>query len=540
MVTWSSFGQDGDGWGVYARKFAVDGTPLTSEFRVNTQTAGDQMASQVSGDRWGDFYFVWSSFGQDGDGWGVFGQYYTFNDKFEGAERQINTHTAGDQRAPAVAFDSEGNWLVVWESPGQDGSGNGIYADWYKYTGRGGNPSGEFGVNSTTSLDQSAPAVSRNGARDFVVVWMSAGQDGDAASDTNVYGQLFDGRASGVTRFSSEFRVNTTRSGDQEIPAVAMSDTGGYLIAWSGNGVGDAEGVFAQRYADSFGSVPPVVGLADTDLVYTENDPPVLIDGALTITPGDNADLLGAQVWFLAGFAPFQDVLAFTDQLGISGSYDPATGVLTLTGTAPVSDYQTALRTVTYQHTSDSPDGTIRMLEVAVDDGTHLATDRRNITIAPVNDPPAITSDGGGPSASIVVVENTTSVTTVTATDVDLPAQPVTYALTGGADAGRFAIDGTTGVLTFTTGPDFELPADADGNNVYELQVTAGDGSGGQDVQTITIAVADDDEFNVGPISDTDPAAETVAESAAVGTAVGITAYASDADGTARHLFAGG
>ena len=60
------------------------------------------------------------------------------------------------------------------------------------------------------------------------------------------------------------------------------------------------------------------------------------------------------------------------------------------------------------------------------------------MTVTAVNDnTPVITSNGGGASAAINVAENTTAVTTVTATDADLPAQTLTYTISGGADAAR-------------------------------------------------------------------------------------------------------
>ena len=81
----------------------------------------------------------------------------------------------------------------------------------------------------------------------------------------------------------------------------------------------------------------------------------------------------------------------------------------------------------------------------------HAAPTRQAIavTVTPVNDnAPVITCNGGGATASVNVAENTTAVTTVTATDADLPAQTLTYSITGGADAAQFTIDATTGALT--------------------------------------------------------------------------------------------
>ncbi len=62
---------------------------------------------------------------------------------------------------------------------------------------------------------------------------------------------------------------------------------------------------------------------------------------------------------------------------------------------------------------------------------------------------------------------NGTAVTTVTATDADAGAV-LAYSIVGGADAARFAINAATGVLTFVAPPDFEAPADAGADSVYE------------------------------------------------------------------------
>ncbi|MFZ1233113.1 MAG: GEVED domain-containing protein [Thiofilum sp.] len=111
-------------------------------------------------------------------------------------------------------------------------------------------------------------------------------------------------------------------------------------------------------------------------------------------------------------------------------------------------------------------------------------------TVSLGNAAPEITSNGGGASAALSVAENQTAATTVTATDAN-PSDTLTYSISGGADAARFSINASTGVLTFNTAPDFELPTDADTNNVYEVQVTVADGNGGTDVQTISITVTD-------------------------------------------------
>jgi hypothetical protein len=131
-------------------------------------------------------------------------------------------------------------------------------------------------------------------------------------------------------------------------------------------------------------------------------------------------------------------------------------------------------------------------LSVATDDlghtgagGPQVDNDTVRITVNEANAPPVITSSG-----NVQVPENTTSVTTVTATDSD--GDPVTFTISGGADQSAFAINSITGNLSFGTPKDFENPSDSNGDNLYLVQVTANDGHGGTDTQLIQVAVVDD------------------------------------------------
>ena len=76
----------------------------------------------------------------------------------------------------------------------------------------------------------------------------------------------------------------------------------------------------------------------------------------------------------------------------------------------------------------------------------------------------------------------------MTATDPDV-GQTLSYSIIGGADASKFTIGATTGALSFVTAPNFELPTDAGGNNVYDVIVQASDGNGGIDTQAIAVSV---------------------------------------------------
>ncbi|MBM3964384.1 MAG: DUF4347 domain-containing protein, partial [Planctomycetes bacterium] len=116
------------------------------------------------------------------------------------------------------------------------------------------------------------------------------------------------------------------------------------------------------------------------------------------------------------------------------------------------------------------------------------------------NAAPVITSGGGGVTATATVSENSIAVTTVTATDSDTPTQTLTYSLAGGADSSLFTINSTTGALAFTSAPNFEVPTDSDGNNIYIVNVQVADVYGQVDQQTISVTVSNVNEAPVNTV----------------------------------------
>ncbi|MGB0903265.1 MAG: Ig-like domain-containing protein, partial [Mangrovicoccus sp.] len=99
------------------------------------------------------------------------------------------------------------------------------------------------------------------------------------------------------------------------------------------------------------------------------------------------------------------------------------------------------------------------------------------------NDAPSVTS-----AASASIEENTTAVANITGSDPDGDA--LSYLITGGDDAALFDIDAQSGALSFKAAPDYEAPGDADGDNIYEVQIGAYDGSVTA-TQDMTVTVTD-------------------------------------------------
>lgn len=164
--------------------------------------------------------------------------------------------------------------------------------------------------------------------------------------------------------------------------------------------------------------------------------------------------------------------------------------------------------------------------------GTKSTTQNVAITVTNVNENPVISSNGGGDAATISVAENTTAVTTVTSTDPDAGATK-TFSISGGADAALFNIDAATGVLTFKSAPNFEAPADAGANNVYDVVVKVSDGTN-SDTQAIAITVTN---VNEAPVIGSNGGGDTAAISVAENTTAVTTVTSTDADAGATKTF---
>ncbi|MBN2441418.1 MAG: hypothetical protein JXJ04_08725, partial [Spirochaetales bacterium] len=133
VIAWNSTLQDGSGTGVYGQRFDINGNKLGNEFQINTYTDEDQYKPWIAEIPEG-FVVVWCSMNQDGSGSGIYGQRFDTNGNKLGNEFLINTYTNSSQTNPNVVALGD-NFIVVWESNSQDGSGPGIYGQRFDTNG---------------------------------------------------------------------------------------------------------------------------------------------------------------------------------------------------------------------------------------------------------------------------------------------------------------------------------------------------------------------------------------------------------------------
>jgi len=114
---------------IVMQTYDADGLPLTEPYIINTCLDGNQGHPRVAADAEGEYLVVWDSQSQDGSCHGVFGQLCNCMGNLKGCEMALNSFMTGRQWYPDVAMAADGRYVVVWISEGQDGSGYGVFGE---------------------------------------------------------------------------------------------------------------------------------------------------------------------------------------------------------------------------------------------------------------------------------------------------------------------------------------------------------------------------------------------------------------------------
>ena len=276
VVTWASFLQDGDFWGVFARRYDSAGNAVGSDFQVAISTSAYQYESTITHHptngflvTWvnayigadvfarrldatgtpqgaelqvntvggyngapvaaagasGEFLVVWT--GTDSSVSGIFARRLDSAGTPQGTQFQVNVYTPGLQYQPSVAA-AAGGFIVTWT--GQDSNGRGVFARRHDSTGL---PLGsEFLVNAHTLFNQSGSQIAADAAGNFVVVWSDSARDG---GDAGVFARLFDSTGASL---GSDFQVNGYTIANQQRAAVAMGAAGDFVVTWDNDALG--------------------------------------------------------------------------------------------------------------------------------------------------------------------------------------------------------------------------------------------------------------------------------------------------------------
>ncbi|HXC02730.1 MAG TPA: DUF4347 domain-containing protein [Opitutaceae bacterium] len=233
--------------------------------------------------------------------------------------------------------------------------------------------------------------------------------------------------------------------------------------AGADSGVNDNDLTSNGVTVSNFDAPPVVTTTGGTTLNYLAGAAAATIDGGVTVSDSDNSSQSSGTVTISTGFHS-GDVLNFTNQNGITGSY--SAGTLTLSGVASNANYATAFQSVTFSASTGTTPGN-RTISFVVNDGiknSAAATDMVAVTA-----PPIVTTDSG--SAAFVAGDNTTSTPVV-------------------VDSGLTVADLSTSTLTLATVSitNFQSGEDVLGftNNPGTMGNIAGSYNSGTGVLTLT------------------------------------------------------
>ncbi len=286
VVVWSSKNQDGDGEGVYGRKYDIDCNPLTNEFQINNYTIDSQVARSMSMDGSGNFVVTWE---QEDFYIDIKARIFDSNCQPLTDDFVVNSGTNTTDKNSCVSMNDNGNFIVAWERNSDiyarkfDISGSALSNEFVIHDVTDGNQwrvssileddenvvftyygpdSDEYGIyirkfdpllnpvniekliNSYENYSQSHSHICKSNNK-YILTWSSDNQDGD---EYGVYARLID---KDLTFLSDEFLVNTTSEGVQGSSKVCANSNGDIAIIWNSIGQdGELDGLFGQIFRD--------------------------------------------------------------------------------------------------------------------------------------------------------------------------------------------------------------------------------------------------------------------------------------------------
>lgn len=504
---------------------------LGLESTVNTQTTGDQYTPSIAGFATGGFVVVWQTTDttQDGSGRAIKLQRYDTAGVKLGGEILVESSAVGDQTVPSVTTLSNGGFVVTWQTADttQDGSGTAIKARVYDASGAAlGN---EFLVESQTVGDQTKPSVTALTSGNFVVTWQTA----DTAQDglgSGIKGQIYTAAGTAV---GGEFLVSPLNTGSEATPSVAGLAGGGFVTVWTLGG-GSSADVYAQIF-DGNGAKTGAPFLTSTTSTFNQDTASVsqISGGRFVVTWASTSSLTTNDVQIKAQIFAANGAKIGGEFLVNTTSLDHYSGSLVASTVPHVDDLPSGGFVITWNSSGGSYINTSTLGQVYDANGNavggeltlNTVSDRLELAgnvavdgngaifsvwgsaassgtnydirgeILTTHAGPVIASNGGGDSAAVSAAENQIAVTTIVASNPNGVAN-LAYSIIGGMDAAKFAIDASTGVLTFKAAPNFEVKGDFGANNVYDVVVAATDGTYA-DTQSITVTVTNVNEAPV-------------------------------------------
>ncbi len=146
-------------WDISLKTFDLTLKPLSEQVKANEQLEGDQFAPRLQGGDSGAL-LVWNSLGQDGSGEAVMGRFITETGVFSDSEFQVNTRTFAGQLQPSVSTDGVDEWLVTWSTPQPGDTGMDVVGQRFQIKSTEANPLEPIAIVFVNPLSENELMVS--------------------------------------------------------------------------------------------------------------------------------------------------------------------------------------------------------------------------------------------------------------------------------------------------------------------------------------------------------------------------------------------
>lgn len=416
VVVWQSRHQDGSDWGVYGQWFDADATAVGAETQLNATTDGSQQGLTLATDPTGGIVAAWQSFEQDGDGWAVVARHFDDGGGATDDEVLLNDQLAGHQQEVAIALADDGQWLAAWSSGVLDGTGWETVVRSFEADGTA-NASEIVNeiLSGENSGHQSLPAVAIQSDQGLVV-WSGTGP----ADRRGVYARSYqlqlvdDGPQQApdlaaipdqLAEIGTEMEVTVTATDPNMFDELTFAldpdnspadatieqvDNHSAIIRWTPSEGEDSTTTFrvlviddgdppladSEEFTATLSDLPLTLDLdgssqagSDTEAEFISGGGAATLAPALKIRGADNGVLNLATVQLAAAPDGDAESLAVdTSGTAIFAEYDPATRSLFLLGADSVANYQSVLRTLTYDNTAADSTGGNRSVTVSFSD----------------------------------------------------------------------------------------------------------------------------------------------------------------------------
>lgn len=423
VTAWSSLGQDSSDWGIFGQRFDTDGDRLGDEFAWNSTTAASQTGVVLAAGPDGEVVAAWQTWAQDGDGWGVAARKLDADGTTLADEVMLNDSTDGQQFDVKLGIADDGTWIAVWTTAVADGAGYEVMTRTYESDGTPEVDS--FAVNQDTaganSGHQHHASIAMAGDL-ATIVWSGVGaadRDGvyrqdyeidlidDGPQEAPNLAEIADTTAEVGTEVVITVTATDANSRDDltfeldadnspEGATIEQTDNNTAVIRWTSTEADEGEDVMfrvlvtddgdpvmadSEDFTVSVGNIELVVdptgeAVSENNLTAAfapEAGPTSIVGQELVIIGADDGMVSGATVTLSETPDGDAEVLAVdVGDANITASYDTATRTLTLSGTDSVTNYEVVLRTLTYDNTEPDASGT-RTISVAVTDSVETS-----------------------------------------------------------------------------------------------------------------------------------------------------------------------